>query len=140
MRFGPLHVRFYGVFKTSKSLSSDLDIVLLPLRSSAVVSYGIPASNHNLLAGHDPRRIVISYIVPTSSHNRHRLQCALLHVVSYNSYIRPQRFSAAGSRPCGCILYNSYIKPQHRFVDLADPMGCILYNSYIKPQQSILHI
>ena len=54
--------------------------------------------------------------------------------ISFDSYIKPQRFLGRGLAKGRCISFDSYIKPQRGRTPLYRASRCISFDSYIKPQ------
>ena len=55
--------------------------------------------------------------------------------ISFDSYIKPQRYRRLVNLLLSCISFDSYIKPQPLAPSLASGTGCISFDSYIKPQR-----
>ena len=58
----------------------------------------------------------------------------MISCISFDSYIKPQRWRQMGECSLSCISFDSYIKPQLNLLWILIKTGCISFDSYIKPQ------
>ena len=106
-------------------------------RSFAVVYLLIPTSNHNLASGLPSARLVVYLLIPTSNHNLFFPRCEIWWL--YIFWSLHQTTTVAGIRfsIVGCISFDPYIKPQRYPIALESASGCISFDPYIKPQLCI---
>ena len=104
--------------------------------ATAVVSYWISTSNHNIRVDSWKLHLVVSYWISTSNHNTSATlsPIASLYLIEFLHQTTTRRWQAL--RQSGCILLNFYIKPQPKRSFRLPFMCCILLNFYIKPQLS----
>ena len=62
------------------------------------------------------------------------LAYSAIRCISFDSYIKPQPFSASRFSCSCCISFDSYIKPQRNLNVAIENKSCISFDSYIKPQ------
>ena len=135
----PICLWHIEVFSVCKNRDSDIKPQQKSCvrRVAGVVYLLIPTSNHNLVDRGALVKSVVYLLIPTSNHNRNRqIHHVIISCISFDSYIKPQRFRFLSSSFIRCISFDSYIKPQPCAIASTANISCISFDSYIKPQRS----
>ena len=102
-----------------------------------VVYLLIPTSNHNLrLACTCPRVLYIFWFLHQTT-TPIGFSAFAWCCISFDSYIKPQRWGWTNEAGKSCISFDSYIKPQPVSLMVSRLLSCISFDSYIKPQQKL---
>ena len=110
-----------------------------PLCHSRCIIYILnPTSNHNVVACEKAAdRLYIFWFLHQTTTQAHWPQAESC-CISFDSYIKPQRYIFCHNCIFCCISFDSYIKPQRGRGRGLLAKRCISFDSYIKPQRFVL--